>query len=193
VTVDQPPAVLPPPAQSWEDWAPPLNPPDDPGVDATWAAAIADLWWDTDPHYCAGLLWQNYAALLGSPPGPPVQIVATGVQTVRYQQGNQMPSGPAGEAMAMAQWHFSLSYTGYGGIKTVPLNREMPVQRMYYGWGYGYGSWPVWPGGPYAAQKSAINVYQTEVEVVSERPPNEPEPGEPEPDEPDEPEPPAAS
>ena len=53
----------------WESWAPPIAPPADGGLPVDDAQAIADAWWDDDPHLAAALMWEHYAATL--PPAPP--------------------------------------------------------------------------------------------------------------------------
>ena len=74
----------------WESWAPPLNPPAPGGLPIDQAQAIADAWWATDPHLCAALQWESYAATL--PMTPTVSQVATGAQSVSYS-----PAQPGGE------------------------------------------------------------------------------------------------
>ena len=54
------------------------------------AQAIADAWWAKDPHLCAALQWESYAATL--PMTPTVSQVATGAQSVSYS-----PAQPGGE------------------------------------------------------------------------------------------------
>ena len=56
---------------SWEAWAPPLAPPADGGLPVDDAQAIADAWWDDEPHLAAALMWEAYAATL-----PPALAVA---------------------------------------------------------------------------------------------------------------------
>ena len=43
---------------SWEAWAPPLAPPADGGLPYAEAEAIADAWWDDDPHLAARSMWE---------------------------------------------------------------------------------------------------------------------------------------
>jgi hypothetical protein len=90
---------------SWESWAPPLDPPTPGGLDRDEAQAIAEAWWDEDPHLAAALMWEAYAATL--PPAPAVASVSTGVQQVVY--GQAVPGGALGAAMARAAWHRSFT------------------------------------------------------------------------------------
>ena len=90
---------------SWEAWAPPLAPPADGGLPRDEAQAIADAWWDDDPHLAAALMWESYAATL--PPAMAVAQVATGAQSVSY--GRATPGGELGMAMARATWHRSFT------------------------------------------------------------------------------------
>jgi len=115
-----------PPVTGWEPWAPPLNPPHDgtdgqpAGLDAATAQKIADATWVTDPHLCAALQWEAYAAML--PPTPAVASVSTGAQSVSYS-----PAGPTGEfglAMARAEYHRSLM----GSLVTMPLTVAEPAK-----------------------------------------------------------------
>lgn len=55
------------------------------------ARSIAATWWPLDPHLCAALMWESYAASL--PPELPVSMVTTGSQSVAY--GQPVPGGPA--------------------------------------------------------------------------------------------------
>ena len=55
---------------SWEAWAPPLAPPTDGGLPVDDAQAIADAWWEDDPHLGGAPMWESYAASL--PPTPSV-------------------------------------------------------------------------------------------------------------------------
>jgi len=121
----------------WELWAPPLDPPTAGGLPADVAQIIADATWDVDPHLCAALQWEAYAAQL--PPAPAVASVSTGAQSVTYSP--PMPGGDAGMAMARAAWHRSLM--GNGG--TIPLDLAPPSQPSVPGnpWAYYYSSW--WP------------------------------------------------
>ena len=98
----------------WESWAPPLDPPDEGGLPRAEAQAIADAWWDCDPHMAAALMWEAYAATL--PLEPQVTSVQTGVQSVTYGQPW------AGPALAKAEWHRSLA----GNLVSVPLRRPEP-------------------------------------------------------------------
>jgi hypothetical protein len=97
---------------SWESWAPPLDPPATGGLQLELAGAIADAWWDVDPHLAAALMWESYAATL--PPTPAVAQVTTGVQSVSYRPA--LPGGDYGLAIARAEWHRSFS-----GAVSVPL------------------------------------------------------------------------
>jgi hypothetical protein len=92
-----------PPA--WEAWAPPLNPPAPGGLPLDQAEAIAAAWWDEDPHLCAALMWESYAATL--PMTPTVSQVATGAQSVSYSPAQ--PAGDYGLALARAAWHRSFT------------------------------------------------------------------------------------
>jgi hypothetical protein len=56
-------------ALGWQAWAPPLDPPAAGGLPADAALAIADACWDTDPHLCAALQWESYAAMQVCAPG----------------------------------------------------------------------------------------------------------------------------
>lgn len=96
----------------WLAWAPPLDPPTPGGLAADDAAAIALAWWDQDPHLCAALQWEHYAALL--PPSAAVSQVATGSQSVTYAPA--LPSGEYGLALARAEWHRSFS-----SLASVPM------------------------------------------------------------------------
>jgi hypothetical protein len=98
---------------SWESWAPPLAPPTTGGLDRAEAQAIADAWWDDEPHLCAALMWESYAATL--PPALAVAQVSTGVQSVSY--GQATPGGELGLALGRAQWHRSMM----GTLVSVPL------------------------------------------------------------------------
>ena len=103
------------PPSPWESWAPPLNPPAPGGLPLDQAQAIADAWWDTDPHLCAALQWESYAATL--PMTPTVSQVATGAQSVSYSPA--LPGGDYGLAMARAAWHRSFTTA-----VSVPLHRS---------------------------------------------------------------------
>ena len=99
----------------WEAWAPPLSPPAAGGLPQDHAQAIADAWWDQDPHLCAALQWEAYAATL--PMTPTVSQVATGAQSVSYSPA--LPGGEYGLALARAQWHRSFTTA-----VSVPLHRS---------------------------------------------------------------------
>ena len=107
-----------PPA--WESWAPPLDPPASGGLPQDQAQAIADAWWDEDPHLCAALQWEAYAATL--PMTPTVSQVATGAQSVSYSPA--LPGGSYGLAMARATWHRSFTTA-----VSVPLESPMAEAR----------------------------------------------------------------
>ena len=106
---------------SWELWAPPLAPPAEVGLPRDTAQEIADAWWDADPHLCAALQWEAYAAML--PPAIAVAQVATGAQSVSY--GRATPGGDLGAALARAAWHRSFT-----SAVSVPLHAAPPV-RLY--------------------------------------------------------------
>jgi hypothetical protein len=107
---------------SWEAWAPPLAPPADGGLPRDEAQAIADAWWADEPHLCAALQWEAYAATL--PPSMPVAQVATGMQSVSY--GRAIPGGDLGAAMARAAWHRSfLSELGSAPLELAPVPRPV--------------------------------------------------------------------
>jgi hypothetical protein len=108
---------------SWEAWAPPLDPPTTGGLDRDEAQAIADAWWDTDPHLAAALMWESYAATL--PPAPALSQVSTGVQSVSYQPA--MPGGQLGLAMSRAAWHRSMA----ASLVSVPLAVVPPDEPGY--------------------------------------------------------------
>jgi len=130
----------PPTADPWRPWAPPLNPPTAGGLDEATAEAIAAATWDSDPHLCAALQWEAYAATL--PPSPSVAQVSTGAQSVAYSP--PMPGGDYGAAMARAAWHRSLM----SSIATVPLTQAAPAVSSV-GEPWGDTSWPGewWPVG----------------------------------------------
>lgn len=69
------------------------------------AEAIAAAWWAEDPHLCAALQWESYAATL--PMTPTVSQVATGAQSVSYSPAQ--PAGEYGLALARATWHRSFT------------------------------------------------------------------------------------
>ena len=98
----------------WQTWAPPLNPPTAGGLDLADAERIAALYWDAEPHLCAALQWESYAATL--PPGSAVSQVQTGMQSVTYSPA--MPGGDYGQAISRANWHRSFVST----LVTVPLD-----------------------------------------------------------------------
>lgn len=108
-----------PAAAEWEKWAPPLDPPTAGGLDRAEAERLADLWWATDAHYAAGLMWDAYAGQLDS--GPLVSSVNTGSQSVSYSPA--APLGDFGVAARRAAWHFARSHNGAGGLVSVPLGR----------------------------------------------------------------------
>ena len=99
---------------SWESWAPPLDPPTAGGLPYAEAEAIAEAWWNEDPHLCSALQWESYAATLA--PELPVSMVTTGGQSVAY--GQSIPGGEVGKAISRAQWHRSFTSSG-----SVPLVR----------------------------------------------------------------------
>ena len=92
---------------SWESWAPPLFPPAAGGLPYGEAERIAGACWDDDPHLCAALQWESYAATL--PPAASVSSVTTGYQSVSYAPA--MPGGDLGLAMSRAEWHRSMRGT----------------------------------------------------------------------------------
>ena len=87
------------------------------------AQAIADQWWDEEPHLAAALMWEAYAATL--PPTLPVAQVATGMQSVSY--GRAVPGGELGEAITRAAWHRSL----LSGLVSVPVVPSVPHPVRY--------------------------------------------------------------
>ena len=89
----------------WESWGPPISPPTDGGLPVDAAQAIADAWWAEDPHLCAALQWESYAATL--PPELAVAQVSTGAQSVSY--GRATPGGELGAALTRAAWHRSFT------------------------------------------------------------------------------------
>lgn len=109
----------PPPVIDWRSWSPPLDPPTAGGLPEATAQAIADATWSTDPHLCAALQWESYAATL--PPSPSVASVSTGAQSVSYQP--PMPGGDYGAAMSRAAWHRSLM----GDLGAIPLTQAEPA------------------------------------------------------------------
>jgi hypothetical protein len=104
--------VTSPARRPWESWAPPLDPPTPGGLADADAEAIAAAYWDDDPHLCAALQWESYAATL--PPSAAVSQVATGSQSVTYAPA--LPGGDYGLAIARAAWHRS-----FCTFTTVPL------------------------------------------------------------------------
>jgi hypothetical protein len=119
----------------WQAWAPPLDPPTAGALPADMAMAIADEWWDADPHMCAALQWEAYAAML--PPGASVAQVSTGAQTVSYSPA--APPGALGMAMARAAWHRSFVT---GELISVPI-RATTRHRYWCG-----DSWVWWTSEP---------------------------------------------
>lgn len=99
-------------ATGWESWAPPLDPPMTGGLPLGQAQSIADAYWQDDPHLCAALQWEAYAAML--PPTPSVASVSTGMQSVVYQPAQ--PTGDYGLAISRAQWHRTFT-----SLQTAPL------------------------------------------------------------------------
>jgi hypothetical protein len=124
-------------------WAPPLDPPTAGGLDADAAQSIANATWATDPHLCAALMWEAYAATL--PPAPAMAQVSTGVQSVSYSP--PVPGGDYGAAMSRAAWHRSLMDT-LVAVPTVvapaTLTRPWPGGYDPF-WGGGWGPPPVLP------------------------------------------------
>jgi hypothetical protein len=114
-------------APSWEDWAPPLDPPTAGAVPYATAEAIAATYWDSEPHLCAALQWEYYASM--QDPSPSVSQVSTGVQSIAYNPAT--PSGEYGKAMSRAQWHRSF-LSGY--LETVPLVSSVPKPSWYPSW-----------------------------------------------------------
>jgi hypothetical protein len=102
----------------WQSWAPPLDPPTAGGLPEDQAQAIADAYWSADPHLCAALQWEAYAAQLA--PQPTVAQVATGSQSVSYSP--PVPGGEYGLAISRADWHRSLA----SGVESVPLAAAQP-------------------------------------------------------------------
>jgi hypothetical protein len=108
---------------SWQAWAPPLDPPTAGGLPEAEAQAIAAAWWDHDPHLCAALQWEAYAATLEQTPA--VSMVNTGAQSVAY--GAARPGGDFGLAIARAEWHRSFC-TGRS-VPLVAASRSVRVSR----------------------------------------------------------------
>ena len=110
-------------APAWQAWAPPLDPPTAGGLPLDVATDIADTYWETEPHLCAALQWEYYAAM--QVPTPSVSSVSTGVQSIAYAP--PAATGEYGLAMARAQWHRSFIE---GMLESVPLcNSSSPVDR----------------------------------------------------------------
>lgn len=101
------------PVTGWEEWAPPLHPPIATGLPVEKAQEIADATWATDPHLCAALQWEWYAATL--PLSQPVTAVSTGAQSVTYDP--PAPPGEPGQALARAAWHRSLVKARLGSLQ----------------------------------------------------------------------------
>jgi hypothetical protein len=101
----------------WQSWAPPLDPPTAGGLPEDQAQVIADACWDDDPHLCAALQWEAYAATL--PQSAAVQSVHTGMQSVAYYP--PIPGGEFGLAMARAEWH-----RAFLTFQAVPLQAVVP-------------------------------------------------------------------
>lgn len=97
----------------WQAWAPPLAPPADGGLPAGQAQDIADALWDEDPHLCAALQWEAWAATLD--PTHTVAQVSTGSQSVSYSPAQ--PGGQYGLALSRAAWHRSFT----DALVSVPL------------------------------------------------------------------------
>lgn len=115
---------------SWESWAPPLDPPTAGGLPYAQAQAIADLWWAAEPHLCAALQWEAYAATLA--PTPAVASVSTGAQSVAYSPA--APTGSYGLAIQRAEWHRSFLASE---LLTAPMVKAPP----YYTDPVGYMPW----------------------------------------------------
>jgi hypothetical protein len=107
------------PVIPWQAWAPPLDPPTAGGLPLDQATAIADATWAEDPHLCAALQWEAYAASL--PPTPAVSQVATGAQSVSYSPA--APTGSYGLALQRAAWHRSFVA---GQLVGVPMETAPP-------------------------------------------------------------------
>jgi hypothetical protein len=97
----------------WQAWAPPLDPPTSGGLALADAQRIADAYWADDPHLCAAMQWEAYAATL--PPGSAVSQVQTGSQSVTYNPPR--PGGDYGLAISRAEWHRSFC----GSLVSAPL------------------------------------------------------------------------
>jgi hypothetical protein len=101
--------------------APPLDPPVEGGLPLDLAEDFADDWWGDDPYYALGLMWDAYCGMLGPPAGG-ISHVQTGAQAVSYSP--PMATGEGATACAKAQWYFSRSIHGAGGLASVPLARS---------------------------------------------------------------------
>lgn len=89
------------PDPPWLAWAPPTDPPTTGGLPYSQAEAIAAACWPEDPHLCAAIQWEHYAAQLA--PEPAVASVTTGAQSVVYS--GAAGGGDFGKAAARAAWH----------------------------------------------------------------------------------------
>jgi hypothetical protein len=116
-------------SQPWEAWAPPLDPPTAGGLPYDQAAAIAADWWASEPHLCAALQWEGYAAM--QDPTPAIAVVTTGAQSVTY--GTARPGGAYGLAIERAAWHRSFLDT----VASVPIRKTPAI-------GYGDERWEDW-------------------------------------------------
>jgi hypothetical protein len=120
------------PSSPWVGWAPPLTPPAQTGLPAARAQQIADAVWDDDPHLCAAIMWEEYAATL--PPSPAVASVQTGVQSVSY--GSPVPGGELGLALGRAAWHRSFCSPGSVPLEVARISGGEPPPGVW---------WPVEP------------------------------------------------
>lgn len=122
---------------NWQDWAPPLNPPVESGVPIDVAQEIADTYWESEPHLCAALQWEYYAAM--QTPTPAVSSMSTGVQSIAYSP--PAPGGAYGTAMARAQWHRGFIT---GQMESVPLYSSVPKPyprlRSWLPWDLGWAN-----------------------------------------------------
>ena len=125
------------PVIPWQSWAPPLDPPTAGGLPVDQAQAIADATWADDPHLCAALQWEAYAATLD--PTPAVSQVATGAQSVSYSPAS--PTGAYGLALQRAAWHRSFVAGEVVGLP-MQLNPPLYPQRSIAQWAA--GGWPGW-------------------------------------------------
>ena len=123
----------------WQSWAPPLDPPTAGGLPVDQATCIADSWWPIDPHLCAAMQWEAYAASLAPTHG--VVQVSTGAQSVMYatRGGAPVPTGDYGLAIQRAEWHRSFVTSMVG----VPMLSH-PQPSLAYA--FGYDNW--WPVDP---------------------------------------------